>query len=165
MSSSKESKGISNLFIKRLVAEEKIKLIQPSEEVCEAYLKKSSKSIISAKTLSSINNLDDATALIYYSMYYALLGLMFRCGIKSENHTGTIILLNQLFEMDSSLIKQAKEERINKQYYIEYEATKDEVLHGIRTAEVFSNNLKMKLNNIKQNEIIAIRNKIKKIKQ
>ncbi len=64
-------------------------------------------------------------------MYYSILGLFFRCGVKSENHTGTIIILKELFEVENSEIQKAKKERVDKQYYVEFKATKKEVIDGI----------------------------------
>jgi len=37
--------------------------------------------------------LEEAVSMAYYSMYYSLLALLFRVGIKSENHTASIFLL------------------------------------------------------------------------
>ena len=75
---------------------------------------KSEKSLISAKTLITIENFDDATALIYYSMYYSVLGLLFKCGIKSENHTGTIILLKEVLDINNEQLQNAKKKREDK---------------------------------------------------
>jgi uncharacterized protein (UPF0332 family) len=94
--------------------ENKIKLDQISEDVCKAYIEKSYKSLISSKTLLEIGHYEDAVALTYYSMYYQVLGLFFKCGVKSENHTATILLLRELFEIDNKEIEIAKKERVDK---------------------------------------------------
>jgi uncharacterized protein (UPF0332 family) len=97
-----------NPFVKTLIKEEKITLVQPNNTISQAYIDKSLKSLISSKTLFKIEHYDDAFALSYYSIYYSLLALLFKCGIKSENHTGSIILLKELFNIDNELYKNKK---------------------------------------------------------
>ncbi len=87
-----------NTFIKQLIKEKKIKITEPSNEMAESYIKKSHKSLISSKIVQKVENYDDAIALTYYSMYYSALALLYKCGIKSENHTGTIIILKEIFD-------------------------------------------------------------------
>ena len=140
--------------------ENKIKQDEPSKDISCAYIKKSEKSLISSKTLLNVENYEDAVALTYYSMYYSSLALLFRCGIKSKNHTGTIILLKLVFEIDNSMLEEAKKERIDKQYYIDFEATKKDVEEGIRVAEEFNAIIKDKIDRIKENEIINYRERL-----
>lgn len=151
-----------NSFINKLISEEKFKLVEPSEEICKAYITKSEKSLISSKTLLKINNLDDATALIYYSMYYSALALMFKAGIKCENHSGTIILLKEVFNINTQNILNAKKERIDKQYYIDSESTLFDVKKGIDLAEEFNSIIKEKIETIKESEI---KDNLKKLKE
>ena len=113
-----------NKFLIKLISEEKVKLVESSKDISLAYLYKSVKSLLSAKTLVNIENLDDAIALTYYSMYYSVLALLFRIGIKSENHTGSIILLKEIFDLDVSELQKAKKDRVDKQYYVDFNTTK-----------------------------------------
>ncbi|MFP4112718.1 MAG: HEPN domain-containing protein [Candidatus Woesearchaeota archaeon] len=129
-------------FIKKLIKENKIKTTDPSNHISESYLKKSLKSLISAKTLLEIENLEDAVALAYYSMYYSSLALLFYCGIKSENHTGSIFLIKEIFELDNEDLKKAKKERIDKQYYVDFQVTKKEVMTDIYYAEEFNSKIR-----------------------
>ena len=126
---------ITTLFIKRLIKDGTIKLVEPSDEITESYIRKSDKTLISAKTLYKIENYDDATALVYYTVYYSVLALLAKCGIKSENHTGTLILLKEVFGLDNGELLKAKKERVDKQYYTSFKTTKQEVLDGIKLAE------------------------------
>ena len=75
--------------------------------------------------------------MAYYSMYYALLALLFRIGIKCENHAAAIMLLQEIFGIDNARIRFAKEERIDKQYYVEFSVTIEEVQELIGMAEEF----------------------------
>lgn len=151
-----------NSFIKKLVEEGKIKLVEPSEDISSSYLQKSDKSLVSSKTLLEIGNLDDAIALTYYSMYYCTLGLFFKCGIKSENHSGTIILLKEVFDIDNSDLEQAKKDRVDKQYYVDFEATKSEVKDAITIAEEFNASIRANIELISSKDITEYRLRFEK---
>lgn len=128
-------------FLTKLYKEKKLEIVQPSQIVAEAYIQRSNESLLSSKTLIKIGNLKDSVALAYYSMYHCLLSVLFRVGIKSENHSGSIILLKEIFEIDNSKILKAKSERIDKQYYVDFEINKYEAEEAIKTAEEFIANL------------------------
>ncbi len=63
----------------------------------------------------------------YYAMYDVLLALLFRVGIKCENHSGSISLLELIFEKKdlSQLILNAKKERIDKEKFAKYSLRSD----------------------------------------
>ncbi|MFW6450034.1 MAG: HEPN domain-containing protein, partial [Nanoarchaeota archaeon] len=92
----------------------------------------------SAKATYEIESYEDSVALTYYSMYYSVLALLFRTGVKCENHTAAAMLLKQIFDIDNKDIEQAKAQRIDKQYYVDFSVTKEEVKNAIRTAEDFN---------------------------
>lgn len=139
-------------FIKKILKQGKIKLITPNDNIANEFIKKSDNSIISSKALYDINQFDDSTTLTYYSMYNSALALLYGCGIKSQNHTATIFLLKDLFEIDNDAILAAKKERIDKQYYIKSKATKKEALAGINSAEEFNDLIKERIDKLKEKE-------------
>ncbi len=94
-------------------------------------------------------------------MYYSLLAVLFRVGIKSENHTASIILLNKLFDLKVDLILRAKEERINKQYYVDFKVVEKDVKELIRVAEEFNDALFNFLGKINLELINIVRKKFK----
>ena len=122
-------------FLIKLQKEGKIKMIEPSEEIKKSYLNKSESNLISSKILFENNRFEEAISMAYYSMYNALNALLFQVGIKCENHSGAIFLLNELFGLDNSSISFAKKERIDKQYYVDFNVTKEQVLELIKIAE------------------------------
>ncbi len=128
-------------FFNRLHEEGKLQIISPSEEIMSSYLKKSESHLASAKLLLKNDRLEESVSLTYYSMYYMLLSLFFRVGIKCENHSAAIILLKELFNVDNSLISYAKKERIDKQYYVDFKIVKEEVEELIQAAEVFDSKI------------------------
>ncbi len=140
-------------FLCKLYKEEKIKEVDPSLEIKQAYLIKSAKSLSSAKTLSETGNLEDAVALTYYSMYHCLTALLFRIGIKCENHAGAILLLKEVFGIDNTQISFAKKERVDKQYYVDFQITKQEVTTAIKIAEEFNARIQDFIEKISENSI------------
>ena len=150
-------------FLKKLREEGKLKLVEPSEEVKQAYLKKSESYLDSAKLLLKNKKLEESISLAYYSMYYSLLALLFRTGIKSENHTASIILLKELFGLDNSKILKAKKERVDKQYYTDFKIVQPDVEALIKVAENFNAMIFDFLEKMNLSWIKIIRERLKKI--
>jgi uncharacterized protein (UPF0332 family) len=88
-----------------------------------------------------------------------LLALLFRVGIKSENHTVSIILLEDLFEIDNKDIKLAKEERIDKQYYVNFKITKKETEDMISLTDKFRGQIDDLLSSLTSDKIKMYRKK------
>ena len=128
-------------FLIRLKEEEKLFIIDPSEEVKESYIRKSASSLKSAEILLGNGQVEDAVPMAYYSMYNMLTALLYKAGIKCENHSASIIILKELFGIDNSRIMSAKTERVDKQYYVDFKITKEEVGNLIKSAEQFNSML------------------------
>jgi len=150
-------------FLKKLKEEGKLKLVEPSNTLKQAYLDKSSSYLESAKILFKNGKLEEAISLIYYSMYYSLLALLFRVGIKSENHTASILLLKNLFKLDTSKILKARKERIDKQYYVDFEIAKKDVHEMVGLAERFNAMIYDYLEKLTFEKIEEIRKKFTKL--
>ena len=150
-------------FLRKLKQEGKLKLVEPSEEVKQAYLQKSSSFIDSAKLLLKNKKLEEAISLAYYGMYCSLLALLYKAGIKSENHTASIVLLRELFGIDNSEIMKAKDERIDKQYYVDFKIAETDVLNLIKIAERFCAEIFDFLEKLSLNEIENVRKKFNEI--
>ena len=111
-------------FLSNLKKKEKLKLVEPSEEIKSSYLRKAEDCLKSAKILLNNGLYENSTSEAYYGMYNSLLALLFKSGIKSENHSASIILLGKLFNPDlAKTISAAKTERIDKQYYVDSQQT------------------------------------------
>ena len=89
---------MTNNFLNKLKKENKLELVEYSNEIRDSYLDKSDSCYKSAKILLENNLLENSIGLSYYSMYDALLSLLFGVGIKCENHSGSILMLKLLFE-------------------------------------------------------------------
>lgn len=128
-------------FLIRLKEEGKLSTIDTSDEIKESYVKKSASSLKSAKILLENEQIEDAVPMAYYSMYNMLTALLYKVGIKCENHSASIIILKELFGIGNSEILSAKTERVDKQYYVDFEITKEEVGNLIKSAEQFNSML------------------------
>ncbi|WP_301664880.1 HEPN domain-containing protein [Methanoculleus frigidifontis] len=141
----------------KLYRERKIRIVDPSTTVQEAYRSKSESYLISAKILLENGRLEETVSMAYYSMYYMLLALLFRTGIQCENHTGAMILLERLYGIDNSRIAAAKRDRVDKQYYVDFEITAEDVTESIEEAEVFCAELLNSMERLHQGEITRLR--------
>jgi len=146
-------------FLSKLKKEGKLELVSPSEEIKKSYLLKSESNIISAKILLNNNRLEESVGLAYYSMYHLLTALFFKVGIKSENHSASILLLKELFGQDNTEIHKAKTERIDKQYYVDFSITKADVEDAIKKAEIFNSKIIDFISKLNNEDIKSYREK------
>jgi len=159
---------MTNKFLNKLKKEEKIGLVEPSEDICNSYSEKSANCLKSAKLLLKNDLYENSIIMSYYAMYNLLLTLLFRIGIKCENHGGSILLLKILFSENElyKLISDAKKERIDKQYYVTTE--KDEITKEIadellNNAEDFVLRLKLVIKNLNNDSIDELMKKFEAI--
>lgn len=151
------------IFLVKLKQEGKLQLVEPSEEIKQSYLDKSESNLISAKILLNSNRLEESVGLTYYSMYHLLTALFFKIGVKSENHSASIILLQELFRLNNKDISEAKTERIDKQYYVDFKITKEEVQNTIRKAELFNGEILDFISKMNNEQIKSYREKFKEL--
>lgn len=147
-----------NKFLDKLKKEEKLKLVDPSGNICDSYSEKSTNCLKSAKLLLQNNLYENSIGMSYYAMYNLLLALLFKVGIKCENHSGSILLLKLLFDKNNlyEIISDAKKERIDKQYYVTTE--KDEITREIaeellNDAEDFTLKMRVFIRNLNNDHI------------
>ncbi len=102
-------------------------------------------------------------------MYNSLLSLLFKIGIKSENHSASIILFDKLLNNSdmTKIISLAKEERIDKQYYVETQqivkVTKESCNEMISKAEDFLVKMKLLIDEINIEKINSIKENFNKL--
>ena len=82
-----------NKFFDKLRKEGKLELVESSDEICDSYLEKSKNCLTSAKLLLKSYLYENSVNMSYYAMYNSLIAFLFKIGIKSENHSGSILLL------------------------------------------------------------------------
>jgi len=143
----------------KLKKEGRLELVKSSEEICSSYLEKADNCLKSAKLLLQNNLYENSVSMSYYVMYNSLEALLFKTGIKCENHAGSILLLKRVFGRDDlfKIISFAKEERIDKQYYVvskqNFVLAKESAQDMLSKAEAFLVKMKLVIENLRNEEI------------
>ncbi len=154
-------------FFSKLKAEGKLELVEPSEEICASYIEKANDCLKSAKLLLENNLFENSISMAYYAMYNSLIALLFRTGIKCENHSASILLLKKLFARDDlfKMISFAKEERIDKQYYVSSERnftlTEESAQDMVSKAENFLVQMKLLITTLENKQIEQVKEDFK----
>jgi len=156
-------------FLTKLRKEGKLQLVEPSENICNSYLEKADNCLRSAKLLLQNDLYENSVSMSYYAMYNSLTALLFKVGIKCENHAGSMILFKELFRRADlfKMISSAKEERIDKQYYVtsrqNSELMKTSAKELLIEAENFLVQMKLIVRNLRTKEMAGIREKFETI--
>jgi uncharacterized protein (UPF0332 family) len=74
-----------------------LKLVEPNENLCGAYIRKAESSLNILKSALEKNEIDWITTISYYAKYFSLYALFIKCGIKCEIHDCTIKAMKILF--------------------------------------------------------------------
>lgn len=160
-------KGI--IFLKKLRKTRKLELIESSEEIKLSYLMKADNCLKSSKILFKNELYENSTSEAYYCIYNSLLALLFKIGIKSENHSASIILFENLFNYKelSKVALWAKEERIDKQYYVENQqvtkSTKEACNEMTNKAEDFLLKIRVIINELGNDDINNLRKRFEEL--
>lgn len=150
-------------FLNKLKEEGRLKLVEPSEEICSSYLEKADNCLKSAKVLLQNKLYENSVSMSYYTMYDSLLALLFKTGIKCENHSGSILLFKKLFGRTDlfKIISSAKKERIDKQYYVtskhSFRLTEESAKDMFLNAERFLIQMKLMIKSLRIEETGTIR--------
>ena len=161
----------SSDFLNKLKKEGKLELVEGSEQMSLSYEKKGAECREVANLAYNNGYFESAITQSYYSMYNHVQSLFFKCGIKCENHSASALLLKDFFNQSELhlIFSKAKEERIDKQYYIapsqNNPATKESAKEMIGISMKFNPQITAFKNNLKLEEIKKIRDKISDILQ
>ena len=154
-------------FLNKLKNEGKLEIVESSEQISLSYEKKGAECREVANLAFNNGYFESAITQSYYSMYNNVLSLFFKCGIKCENHSAAAMLLKEFFNQKwlYVIFSKAKEERIDKQYYIapsqNNPATKESAKEMISVAMRFNPQIIAYKNNLKIEEVRKIQEKIK----
>jgi uncharacterized protein (UPF0332 family) len=153
-------------FLTKLKEEGKLELVEPSDDICGSYLEKADNCFKSARLLYQNDLFENSVSMSYYAMYDSITALLFKAGIKCENHAGSILIFKRLFNRNDlfKTISFAKEERIDKQYYVTSKQDsigKESAQDMLSKAEVFLIQVKLIIQNLRNEDIKSIREKFK----
>ncbi len=147
-----------------LTQKDGIKLIEPSQNLAEAYIKKAEESLISLKE-NSVKEWKITTA--YYSMYFSLYAILNRIGVKCEIHACTIefarnFLKEYFSEEEIEFLEDSMGARVDTLYYTNRNVENELYENMINNAPEILVKCKDIVNKIDENKINQIREKVSK---
>lgn len=150
-------------FLKKKFIEEKIKFNELSNDISLAYISNSDDEIKASKIMLKQGLYKQSIIHSYYSMYMILQSLLFKCGIKCEDHNASIVILNEIFEKDIYQINRLKKERIDVQYYITKDIDKEFTKELLVIAEEFVLDFKCFIDEMTEKSVLDFRTRLKNI--
>ncbi len=137
-----------------------IKLVEPSENLREAYLIKAEEALETSRASKSI---DWQLTAAYYTIYHGIYSLLMRIGVKCEIHSCTIeftkrFLKDHFAAEEFELIDKAFSARIDSQYYVNRKVPS--LNYGLIMKEAPAFLVKCKNLVLEQEEIENIRSKV-----
>jgi len=144
-----------------------IKVEEPNDNLCTVYIKKAKSSLNMLESATEKDEIDWISTTAYYARYFAFYALLQKCGIKSKIHDCTISLMHLLF-VDENLIELhfynelqlAKELRIDTQYYVTEEIDLNKLKKDSETARSFVLKMEEVIENITEEQIKVMREKL-----
>jgi len=102
-------------------------LIEPNENLASAYQIKAEEAM---EAMHSVSSFDWKISTGYYSLYFSLYSVLMKIGIKSENHSCTIEIMQHLLTEyftpeDCDLVETARRARVETQYYVTNTVSRD----------------------------------------
>jgi len=144
-----------------------IRIIEPNSNLTKAYLKKAKSALNTMTAALQINEADWTATTAYYARYFALYALLMKIGDKSEIHDCTInvaqLLANHGILRQSLVddIAEAKQARIDAQYYVATELNQKEIKKNAETARKFVLEIEQTIENVTSKQISTIRTYLK----
>lgn len=141
-----------------------IKIIDPNENLVKEYLRKATGSLNTMNAALRINETEWIMTTAYYARYFALYALLMKLGVKSEIHDCSIAVARLLARegiLTENLvndISQAKEMRVDVQYYVTRELEQGKVRRNVESARKFVLEIEKAIENTTTEQIESIRN-------
>jgi len=107
----------------------------------------------------------------YYARYFALYALLMKLGIKSEIHdcsiaTARLLAKNKIITPNLVTdITQAKQTRIDTQYYVTKELRQEEIRRNVESARRFVLEIQRSIEEVSAEQTDSIRNKLRNIRR
>jgi len=157
-------------FLDKLKKKKSLELVEISEDISKSYLIKSEKCLQVAKLAFNAGIYENAVSEAYYSIYNTVTALFYKCGIKCENHSGAVILIKHLFNLDNlhKIFSKFKKDRIDNQYYVPVNnnepITKEKCEESLNTAQKFNIELRAFMEKLTLEDINKIREDFDKLR-
>ena len=144
-----------------------IKLEPPNENLCKVYIKKAKSALNMLSAANEREEIDWIATTAYYARYFGFYAVLQMCGIRSEIHECTLSLMYVLFVQEKILpeeyyaeFEQAKELRIDTQYYVANESQTKDLKKASQTAGRFVLKMEEIIENMNPQLIMELRIKL-----
>jgi len=148
-----------------------IRITEPNPNLTKAYLKKATSALNTMTAALQINEADWTATTAYYARYFALYALLMKIGVKSEIHDCTINMAQLLANHEilrQNLVNdltEAKQTRIDTQYYVATELNQKEIIKNAEKARKFVLEIEQTIESITPKQINTIRTQLKKTRE
>jgi len=148
-----------------------IRIIEPNPNLTKEYIRKALSALNTMNAALQIKETDWTLTTAYYARYFALYALLMKLGIKSEIHdcsiaTARLLAKNKIITPNLVTdITQAKQTRIDTQYYVTEELTHEEIKRNVESASKFVLEIQKSIEEISTEQTNNIRNKLRNIKR
>ena len=148
-----------------------IRIIEPNPNLTNAYLKKAISALNTMTATLQIKETDWTATTAYYARYFALYALLMKIGAKSEIHECTIniaqLLANHKIIRQNIVneITEAKQQRIDTQYYVTTQQNLKEIRKNAEKARKFVLEIEQATENITLTQINTIRTLLKEARK
>ncbi len=147
-----------------------IKIVEPNKNLVKAYLKKAKSSLNILNSAIEKKEYDWIVTTSYYAKYFSFYALLQKIGVKSEIHDCSIYIMKFLFVDENIIDKSFHEDFLlskNLRVDIQYYASDSLNLNVIDKTSKFSFSFVLKIEelieNLNEEEILFLRNKLKLI--
>jgi uncharacterized protein (UPF0332 family) len=148
-----------------------IRITEPNQNLTKAYLKKAISALNTMTATLQIKETDWTATTAYYARYFALYALLMKIGVKSEIHECTIntaqLLANHKIIRQNIVneITEAKQQRIDTQYYVTTQQNLKEIRKNAEKARKFVLEIEQATENITPKQINNIRTLLKEARK
>jgi uncharacterized protein (UPF0332 family) len=148
-----------------------IRITEPNTNLTKAYLKKATSALNTMTAALQINEADWTATTAYYARYFALYALLMKIGVKSEIHDCTINMAQLLANHEilrQNLVNdltEAKQTRIDTQYYVATELNQKEIIKNAEKARKFVLEIEQTIESITPKQINTIRALLKEARE
>ena len=148
-----------------------IRITEPNQNLTKAYLKKATSALNTMTAALQINEADWTATTAYYARYFALYALLMKIGVKSEIHDCTInvaqLLANHRILSQNLVndITEAKQTRIDTQYYVATHLNQKQIRKNTEAARKFVLQTEQAIEDITPEQINTIRTSLKKARE
>jgi uncharacterized protein (UPF0332 family) len=139
---------------------EGFQIVESNDNLSKSYLEEAKSSLKRAEKDLEDGDLLWSSVIMYYAEYYSLYSFLQKIGIKCENHSFSIALVEYLIGVEKTkIINEHKEKRIDAQYYMRT-GKREQVSEMLKECKEFILEFDTLVSMISEEEVKSYRNKV-----